>query len=193
MTNQGKLFIISGPAGIGKTTVVNALLNHVSDGSLRRSVTVTTRPPRHNEINGQHYHFISEEKFLSEIKNGSFIEYAFVHGKYYYGSLNNDVMRQIANGINVILVIDVQGFLQILNKGLGIKIISIFIKPSNPIALEERLRGRGSESDCEIMERMYSARREVSFADRYKYVIVSSSRERDFNEILSIYTKERES
>jgi guanylate kinase len=190
MASQGKLFIISGPAGVGKTTIANALLDHISDGSLVRSVTATTRPPRQNEIDGQHYHFISEKKFLDDVNGEAFLEYAFVHGKYYYGSLKNDVIEKISKGINVILVIDVQGFLQILGKNLGIEMVSIFIKPSNLNILEERLRKRASESDCEIKKRMYTAENEISFADHYKYVVASGSREHDFHEVLSIYTKE---
>ncbi|MDR2436148.1 MAG: guanylate kinase [Puniceicoccales bacterium] len=191
MANFGKLFIVSGPAGVGKTTVVNALLAHVQDGSLERSITVTTRFSRQNEVNGKHYHFLLDEEFQEGIGNDLFLEYALVHNKYYYGSLRDDVMGKISSGIDVILVIDVQGFLQILNKNLGIEIVSVFIKPEKLQVLEERMRRRGSESEQEIKGRLQSAEEEISFANRYKYVIISSSRERDFYELLKIYTEEK--
>lgn len=191
MVKCGKLFIISGPAGIGKNTVVNALLAHISDGSLTRSVTATTRPPRKGEIDGKHYHFISKENFLSWIGSGAFLEYALIHGKHYYGSLKKDILEKISKGINVILVIDVQGFLQIINKNLDIDIISIFIEPENLEVLKKRMRKRGSENNCEMENRLRTSKNEISFANRYKYVIVSSSREHDFSELLNIYTKEK--
>ncbi|MDR0595209.1 MAG: guanylate kinase [Puniceicoccales bacterium] len=191
MVRCGKLFIISGPAGIGKNTVVNALLTHISDGSLARSVTATTRPPRKGEIDGKHYHFISKENFLSWIGSGAFLEYALVHGKHYYGSLKKDVLNKTSKGIDVILVIDVQGFLQIINKNLDIDIVSIFIEPENFEVLEERMHKRGSENNCEIENRLCTFKNEISFASRYKYVIVSNSQEHDFSELLNIYTKEK--
>jgi guanylate kinase len=190
MSGHGKLFIVSGPAGVGKTTVVDKLLSHVPRESLVRSVTATTRPPRQNEIDGRHYRFFSEEKFLSEIDNGSFLEYALVHGKYYYGSLKNDVIEKISSGTNVLLTIDVQGFLQILDCTPGIETVSIFIRPSDQTVLERRLRKRGTENALEIADRMRTAEHEISFANRYKYTIISGSPERDFCELLDIYTKE---
>ncbi|MDR3273945.1 MAG: guanylate kinase [Puniceicoccales bacterium] len=191
MAYPGKLFIVSGPAGVGKTTAVNALLAHVQDGALARSVTVTTRPLRRDETNGKHYHFLSNEEFLALVDGNVFLEYALVHGKYYYGSLKSDVMEKISRGIDVILVIDVQGFLQILDKNLDIDIVSIFIMPEELKILEERMRKRGSESDGEIANRLRISENEISFANQYKYVIISGSQGHDFNEILNIYTKEK--
>jgi guanylate kinase len=191
MASFGKLFIVSGPAGVGKTTAVNALLANISNGSLERSVTVTTRFSRTNEVNGKHYHFLSEKEFLEGIGNGIFLEYALVYNRYYYGSLRSDVMEKIFRGIDVILVIDVQGFLQVLDKDLGIEIVSIFIKPEKLQVLEERMRKRNSESEEEIKNRLQTAEEEISLASCYKYTIISSTQEHDLNEILKIYTREK--
>ncbi|MDR1255987.1 MAG: guanylate kinase [Puniceicoccales bacterium] len=190
MGRTGKLFILSGPAGIGKTTAANALLANAAASNLQRSVTATTRHPRQGESNENHYHFISKDKFLEWIGSGIFLEYAVVHGNY-YGSLKSDVLEKISRGMDVILIIDVQGFLQIMEKHLNIEIVSIFFKPKSLEILEERMRGRSTESDAEIARRINASKDEISFANRYKYVIVSESREHDFNEILRIYMKEK--
>ena len=187
---EGVLFIISGPAGVGKTTVVDALLKNIPASELQRSVTTTTRSPRPGEVNGVHYVFVSEEKFKEKIQAEDFLEYAYIHGTTYYGSSKSDVLNKISQGINVILVIDVQGYLNILEKFHDHKIVSIFIEPPTLDELYTRLGGRGTESISEIKNRLHTAKNELSFTNHYKYVISSGTREQDFEKILKIYNEE---
>ncbi len=190
MNTTGVLFILSGPAGVGKTTVVNSLLQNIPAHQLQRSVTTTTRQPRPEEKNGIHYFFTTQQEFQKKIKNDEFLEYALVHGTTYYGSSKSTVYNSLSKGINIILVIDVQGYLQIIKKDLGFKIVSIFIKPQNIKTLYIRLLNRGTENINEIKNRLKTAEHELSFANKYKYVINSGTREYDLKKILEIYYKE---
>lgn len=192
MNKSGILFIISGPAGVGKTTVVNALLNFVPQNKLKRSITATTRNPRPEETNGSHYFFISEKDFQKKIQNDELLEYALVHGNTYYGSLKQEIIRNISQGINILLVIDVQGYFKIIEKHLNIKIVSIFIKPITIETLYTRLINRGTETIPEINNRLHTAKYELQFVNKYKYVINSGTREEDFLKLLNIYNKETE-
>lgn len=187
---SGILFIISGPAGVGKTTAVNALLKAIPSSQLQRSVTTTTRPMRPDEIDGVHYFFISEEKFENKIRAGDFLEYARVHGRTYYGSSKEEVYTKLSQGINIILIIDVQGYFSVLKNCKNFRIVSIFIRPQTPEVLYDRLINRGTESDVEIKNRLHTAENELLFADQYQYVVTSGTREHDFAEILKIYNKE---
>ncbi|MDE6432515.1 MAG: guanylate kinase [Opitutales bacterium] len=190
MRSSGILFIISGPAGVGKTTVVGTLLSHIPSTELQRSITTTTRPPRPDEINGVHYFFISEQEFKDKIRAGDFLEYACVHGHTYYGSSKAEVCSKLSQGINLILVIDVQGYVNILENFHDFRIASIFIKPQTMDTLYTRLLNRGTETMPEIKNRLHTAENELLFANRYKYVINSGTREHDFKQILEIYNKE---
>jgi len=109
---KGELYIISAPAGGGKTTIVSLLLNEIPN--LTRAITCTTRKPRKGEINGKDYIFLSKEEFENQIKEGRFLEYALIHGNY-YGTPKEEVEKLLNNGKDVILVIDVQGMKQIKN------------------------------------------------------------------------------
>ncbi len=186
----GLLFIVSGPAGVGKTTVVNNTLKCIPNNELQRSITTTTRNPRPGEIEGVHYFFVSEEEFQKKIKKDEFLEYAIVHNSTYYGSSKSEVYKNIKQGINTILVIDVQGYNQIIKQQLDIKIVSIFIKPSNINVLRKRLILRGSETKEEIEKRLQVAEYELQFTNQYKYIINSSSKKEDLRQFLNIYNME---
>ena len=138
---KGLLFIISGPAGSGKGTVVNALLEAHPEITL--SISATTRSPRPNEENGVHYHFISKEEFEKRIENGKMLEYA-TYNENYYGTPEKEVLEAMEAGKDVILEIEVAGAMQIKEK---IKdSVAIMLTPPNKEVLEARLRGRGTES-----------------------------------------------
>ena len=192
-TKKGILFVISGPSGVGKTTLVNALLEKIPRAELVRAVTATTRKPRENEANGEHYFFLKKDEFQKKIANNEFLEYAFVHEKDYYGSLKMPIIDNVSKGINVVLTIDVQGFTQIHPEDLGIKIVSIFINPKDIETLRSRLVSRGTENESEIENRLFTAKQEIILAKMYNYVIVSGTRDEDFFEIFTIYTKENKS
>jgi guanylate kinase len=117
-------------------------------------------------MNGKHYHFLSKKEFLELVSGDAFLEYALVYGEYYYGSLKSDVVGKISKGINVLLTIDVQRFLQILGKNMDIGIVSVFIKPEKLEVLEERMGDRGSESDGEMENRLRISENGMSFASR---------------------------
>ncbi len=170
---QGPLIILSGPSGSGKSTVVERLLT-TPGLPLRLSVSVTTRPPRGEENNDVQYHFWTAERFLREVEQHAFLEWAEVHGCY-YGTLRNEVDPYRARGIGVILVIDVQGAAQV--RRLHPECVSIFLKTASPEVLEQRLRGRGTESEEAIQRRLRNARRELERANEYTYQITNDNLE----------------
>ena len=146
--NSGSLIILSGPSGAGKGTIHNELLKR--DNKLKYSVSMTTRKPREGEKEGIDYFFVSEEEFKKEIEKDSFIEYAKVHGNY-YGTLKKVVEKELNAGYDVILEIDIQGALNIKNK--GIDAIFIFIMPPSMKELRDRLVKRGTETKEKIIEK----------------------------------------
>jgi len=164
---KGELYIISAPAGGGKTTIVSLLLNEIPN--LTRAITCTTRKPRKGEINGKDYIFLSKEEFENQIKEGRFLEYALIHGNY-YGTPKEEVEKLLNNGKDVILVIDVQGMKQIKNK---IKpMTTIFIIPPSIDELINRMRKRGDIEE-EINKRLETAKRELKQWKDYDYIVIN--------------------
>jgi len=166
---KGELFIISSPAGAGKTTLTNLLLEE--DEKLKRVITYTTRKKRKNEIDGVDYVFVTKEVFELMIKENAFLEYAIVHGNY-YGTPKKETFELLNQGYDVILVIDVQGMKQI--KSAIPEAISIFILPPSLKELESRMRIRG-ESEEEIQKRLETAEREIPHWKEYDYVIINEN------------------
>ena len=166
---KGELFIISSPAGAGKTTLTNLLLEE--DEKLKRVITYTTRKKRKNEIDGVDYVFVNKEVFELMIKENAFLEYAIVHGNY-YGTPKKETFELLNQGFDVILVIDVQGMKQI--KSVIPETISIFILPPSLKELESRMRMRG-ESEEEIQKRLETAKREIPYWKEYDYVIINEN------------------
>ncbi len=164
---NGLLFIISAPAGTGKTTLVNLLLQEFPD--LMVNVSYTTRAPRKSEISGQHYHFVSEEEFKAKIKADEFLEYVLLYGTY-YGTSRKWINAQQQQGKHVLLVIDTQGALQI--KSVCSSIL-IFIRPPSLDILKERLEGRQTETDNEINTRLNWAAKEMAAINHYDYDIIN--------------------
>ncbi len=167
---KGNLFVISGPSGAGKGTLVARLLDRVEDAWV--SVSATTRSPREGEIDGVSYHFLSVDEFEKRIAENGFLEWANVHDNY-YGTLREVVEEKIASGKQVILEIDVQGGKQIRN--LMPESHLIFISPPSIEELELRLRKRGTESEEAIQTRMANARVELLAKKEYDIELVNDN------------------
>ena len=167
MAKRGMLFVISGPAGAGKSEIVKTVLKKHPDVSL--SVSCTTRAPRPGEIDGVHYHFVDDARFDELVKEDAFYEWAHVHQNR-YGTLKSVVQQQLELGNDLILEIDVQGCLQVLEQDPSA--VGIFICPPSRENLEKRLRDRGTESEESIRVRLNNVAGEVATAYKYDYVII---------------------
>lgn len=184
------ILIICGPAGSGKTTLCEGLLREFQ-GRIERIVTTTTRQPRPGEVDGLDYYFISEEAFRSGIENGLFVEWAMVHGRY-YGSQLNHILGLLRTGVDLILNIDVQGAETFLKDPSVKKLLpgcvhTIFIKPQSLDQIRERLEGRGSDSEEEIRRRLKTAAGEIKLAPSFDHIIVSGTREADYQKLRDLY------
>ncbi len=167
-SEKGLLIIFSGPSGCGKGTLVSALLAKRTDTVL--SVSVTTRAPRPDEIDGYHYFFRTKEEVENMIQNNELLEFAEYSGNF-YGTPRAAVEEQLNAGKNVILEIEVQGAEKVMNRCKDF--VSIFLAVPSVEELESRLRGRGTESEERITERMNAAVREMSCADKYQYLVLN--------------------
>ncbi len=165
------LFVISGPSGVGKGTLVSILLEE--DDHLALSVSCTTRQPRRGEENGREYWFLSEEEFLRRIREGDFLEYDR-HFSNYYGTPKSFVLQQLKEK-SVVLEIDVVGALKVAEafRGSGVPVVLIMITPPNFEELERRLAERASEDEAELKERLERVRYELTQQEKYDYVLVN--------------------
>jgi guanylate kinase len=169
-TESGKLVVISGPSGVGKTTLLRRLLE--GERRLVPSVSATTRPPRAGEQDGVDYHFLSEEEFERRRSAGEFLECCRVYGRqHWYGTLVDEVTPRLAAGEWVVLEIDVEGTLSILERFP--RAITIFVEPSRPEQLDERLARRGTETPEAIRRRLEVAKRELQQAHLYRHRVVN--------------------
>ncbi len=169
--DHAPLIVVSGPAGVGKTTVVTRLLE-ATDLSLRRAVTATTRDARPGEVDGTDYHFWDEGEFRKAIDDGRMLEWAVVFGRDFYGTPRAEVDEFHARGVGVILVIDVQGAVRI-RELLPNDHLSVFIEPPSFDELEARLRGRQDMSEERVLRRLATARDELAQADTFHHRIVN--------------------
>jgi len=169
---KGKIFFISGPSGVGKGTLINALRENHTEFEFPPSCT--TRDPRPGEINGKTYFFITKDEFEQKIKNNEFLEYACVHGKNFYGTLKAPLLDPIKNGKIVIREFDVQGFEQARERLPKETFVSIFLKPAESVAqLVERIKERAPISDEDLQERIISMENELKKSEIYDYIIIS--------------------
>lgn len=174
------LIVISGPSGVGKTTVVEKLLAH-SKLRLRRAITSTTRKQRPGEVDGLSYHFWTLDQFREALEEGRMLEAEIVHGKDYYGTPRDEVDRYRADGYGVILVIDVKGAATIRAK-YPRDHLSVFI--TAPLdELERRLRARGAESEDRILQRLEDARQELARTPEFDSVIENCNLEQTVAEL----------
>ena len=167
MKPRGKVFIISGPSGVGKTTIAEAILKELKD--VRKTISCTTRGPRKGERDGKDYRFLAKEEFEKLIKKGAFLEWASILGNL-YGTLKAEVDGILRGGKDALLCIDVQGAKQVKEKLP--QAISIFILPPNLGELKKRLIKRGEE-EKEVERRLKLAKREVKEIYRYDYYVVN--------------------
>ena len=184
----GSAIIISGPSGVGKSTVCNLVRERFPE--LQFSISCTTRQPRPGEQHGVHYYYISKEEFEQRIERGEFIEYARVFDNI-YGTLASEVISRVQNGADVFLDIDVQGAIQIqaaAEKNELLKRVCEFILLAPPSfeILEKRLRGRESDSAEQIEMRLAKARHELSFFRKYNYVVVNDDLAQAVDDVSSI-------
>lgn len=188
MTNSqnGKLYIISGPSGAGKGTLVNYLLSHCDNVWL--SVSATTREPRTGEIEGESYFFLTRKEFLSLIAEDALLEWS-EHFSNYYGTPVNPVLEKLKTGVDVVLEIDVEGARQVKERFPQAELI--FVMTQTPDILMERLQIRGSEDLKRCEERIKRVEEELSHKNRYNHVIVNDDLERAGAELVSIICKAR--
>lgn len=187
MPRKGKLFIISGPSGVGKGTLVKEILARVPN--LGFSISETTRKPRSNEVDGRDYFFLKEEEFLEQVEKNHFLEWAKVYG-HYYGTPQDEVQKVLDRGEDVILEIDVQGALQVLRKIP--EAVSIFISPPSTEELERRLAERLTEDIEEKELRFKIARKELETASKFEYNIINDSMDEAIDDLAEIFLKNRE-
>jgi guanylate kinase len=180
----GKLVVISGPSGVGKSTVLREVVARFA-GRLRLSVSATTRPPRPGERDGVDYHFLSDEAFARRRAAGEFLESIEVFGRgHWYGTLWSEVRPSLEAGQWVILEIDVEGAQHVLSQFA--EAVTIFICPGDLVELERRLRSRGTEQEEAIQRRLSVARHELQFADRYQHQVVNETVPAAVDEICQI-------
>ncbi len=183
---SGKLLIFSAPSGAGKTTIVKHLLT--KNFNLEFSISATNRPMRPNEVDGKDYHFLSTEEFQNKIDKGDFLEWEEVYEGCFYGTLKSEVDRITNKGNNVIFDVDVVGGTNI-KKFYKDKALAIFIQPPSVEELENRLRGRSTDSEEVIKNRVNKFVYELSFAKRFDTIIINDKLEDALKEAENILTK----
>jgi len=187
---RGKLVVMSGPSGVGKTTVLRRLLA-TCRLPLRASVSATTRPPRPSEVDGVDYHFLSEAEFHRRRDRGEFLEcYEVYTSGWWYGTLNSEVTSGLQSGKWIVLGIDVHGAFSVVERYRDA--ITIFLRPSSLEELEKRLRGRGTEDDEAIRRRLQQAKNELALADWYRYQVVNDDLDLAVREICDILVRSGE-
>jgi len=184
-TNNGRLIVFSAPSGCGKGTMLAEILKN-DDYCV--SVSATTRQPREGEVDGVNYYFLSKGDFLQKVADSEFIEYA-EYCDNYYGTLISEVDGRLSEGKNVILEIEVQGAMKIREKRPDA--VFVFIAPPSISELRRRLRKRGTETDEVIEKRVSQAAGELSYADKYDYVIVNDDLDDAISDFFAVMRAEK--
>ena len=183
---KGKLFVISGPSGVGKGTLLKKFLD--KNENIKLSVSCTTRKPRRGENEGINYFFLSEKMFKDSIENGEFLEWA-KYSDHFYGTKKLYVEKKLQEGKNLILEIDTQGAFQV-EKQIKDSIL-IFIMPPSFKELEKRLRGRNTEDESSIQKRLNFVKKEIENSKYFKYKIVNDKLESALKQLDEIFLKEK--
>ncbi len=185
---RGLMLVLSSPSGAGKTTMSKRLL--ANDPQIGMSVSATTRAPRAGEIDGQDYHFVSQDQFDHMVAMGQFLEWATVFGNR-YGTPRGPVEAALAEGRDILFDIDWQGTQQLRQSQAGGDLVSIFLLPPSLEELEQRLKARAADSEDVITQRMSRAADEISHWAEYDYILVNDDPGQCLHEIRSILTTER--
>lgn len=170
MSHSGSVFVVSGPSGTGKHSVLKELLKR--DKQLALCITATTRPPREGEVDKRDYVFLDSEEFLGQVEAGEFVEWARIYG-FLYGTPRSELERHLASGKDVLLQVDVQGMRSL--KKTGLDVVSIFLLPPSFEELAARLHKRGKDSSQAIAVRLENARREMEAQSEYDRVVVNDT------------------
>ena len=177
---EGKLIIFSAPSGAGKTTIVKRLLEKYGD-KIAFSISASTREPRAGEVDGTDYYFISKEEFLHRIAKKEFVEFEEVYSGTFYGTLRSEIDRIWEEGKAVIFDIDVIGGLHLKRK-FGDNALAVFVQPPTLDVLIDRLRGRGTDSEEKLKERIEKAGKELAYADKFDVILKNDNLEDACNE-----------
>lgn len=183
---RGNLFVLTGPSGTGKGTVLSEVRKEKAD--LFVSISATTRAPRPGEEDGVSYYFLTKEDFQKKIEQGAFLEHAEYVGNC-YGTLEAPVDEKLAKGLDVLLEIEVQGAMKVQEKRPDA--IMIFVAPPSFEELARRLRGRGTETEEKVEKRLQTAKTELRYADRFDYIVVNGELEQAKKELCAIMLAER--
>ncbi|MCW2951013.1 MAG: guanylate kinase [Conexibacter sp.] len=182
---MARVFVITGPSGVGKGTLIRGLVARVPE--LELSVSATTRPPRPGERDGVDYHFLTDEEFERRIRAGEFVEHADYSGRR-YGTLRSELEQRTSAGVPVVLEIEVQGA-RLVRAALP-DAVQIFIMPPSREALRERLVGRGTDSEDDIARRLAVAERELMAQDEFAYKVLNDRQTEAVDELESIVRRE---
>ncbi|HUA03732.1 MAG TPA: guanylate kinase [Solirubrobacteraceae bacterium] len=185
MADSPKVFVITGPSGVGKGTLIRGLLERMPE--LELSVSATTRDPRPGEENGVDYHFLTPDQFQARVEAGDFVEHANYSGNC-YGTLRSDLDRRLANGAGVVLEIELQGARQV--RRAMPESVAVFIAPPSRDALRARLVGRGTDSSEQVDERLRTAEQELQAQPEFAHVVVNDRLEEATDELASIVRAE---
>ncbi|KAF2955782.1 guanylate kinase [Marinitoga sp. 38H-ov] len=184
---KGILYVVSGPSGVGKSSIIKNAMSKLNGFIF--SVSYTTRPPRPGEINGKDYFFVDENTFNKMVENNEFLEYANVHG-YKYGTSKKYIKEKINEGLNIVLDIDVQGALNII-KVMPEDTVLIFVAPPSYSELKKRLMNRGTEKENDLKVRLEDAKWELSKINDFDYLIVNEDLNEAINQLISIFIAEQ--
>ena len=182
---MARVFVITGPSGVGKGTLIRGLMERVPELAL--SVSATTRAPREGETDGVDYHFLTDEEFEDHVRAGDFVEHADYAGRR-YGTLRQELQRRVDAGVPLVLEIEVQGARQV--RETLPEAVRVFVAPPSPQALRARLTGRGTDDPEVVERRLEVARGELEAAPEFKHVVVNDRLDEALDELVGIVRKE---
>ncbi len=178
---MARVFVITGPSGVGKGTLIRGLMERLPE--LELSVSATTRPPRPGERDGVDYHFLTREQFDRFVREGAFVEHADYAGRS-YGTLRSELEQRVRAGVPVVLEIEVQGARQV--RAAMPQAVQVFIAPPSTGALRERLQGRGTDDSAEVERRLAVAEGELAAQPEFEHVVVNDRLDDAIDELAAI-------